>query len=161
MKKLLTNWTITLLAITAFGLTACSNDDKDELIPEGYYIDILGEICILFISDDQYPVAGMDVIKIPDGAYDPEDCHWIWLEKAGLSDFRNNVVQYLGGMAGSENTWVAEFASEEPEGHPGRIHRRHIYRVIGNDLYDMWFELNWITREEAEELAKLIQFSEE
>ncbi|MBP3466800.1 MAG: hypothetical protein J6K01_04215 [Paludibacteraceae bacterium] len=39
MKKLLTNWTITLLAITAFGLTACSNDDKDELIPEGTYID--------------------------------------------------------------------------------------------------------------------------
>lgn len=39
MKKLLTNWTITLLAITAFGLTACSNDDKDELIPEGYYIE--------------------------------------------------------------------------------------------------------------------------
>ncbi|MBR6077424.1 MAG: hypothetical protein IKP63_03630 [Paludibacteraceae bacterium] len=39
MKNLLTNWTITLLAITAFGLTACSNDDKDELIPEGTYID--------------------------------------------------------------------------------------------------------------------------
>ena len=130
-------------------------------VPEGYYIDILGERCILFISDDQYPVAGMDVIKIPDGAYDPEDRHWIWLEKAGLSDFRNNVVQYLGGMTGSENTWVAEFASEEPEGHPGRIHRRHIYRVIGNDLYDMWFELHWITQDEAEELSKVIQFVEE
>ena len=59
-------------------------------------------------------------------------------------------------MTGSDNTWIAEFAGNDPE-----IHRQHIYRVIGNDLYDMWFELNWITREEAEELAKVIQFTKE
>lgn len=137
-----------------------SQDAAYELLdaPEGYHIDILDERCILFISDDQYPVAGMDVIKIPDGAYDPDDPHWIWLEKARLSDFRSDVVQYLGGLTEGDHSWVAEFASEEPEGHPGRIHRRHIYRVIGNDLYDMWFELHWITREDAEELTKVIQF---
>lgn len=129
-------------------------------LPDGYYADILGERCVLILKD-QYPVAGMDVIKIQDGAYDPDDSHWIWLEKAGLSDFQNNVVQYLGGMTGVENTWIAEFASEEPEGHPGRIHRLHIYRVIGNDLYDMWFELNFLTRDEAETLSKVIQFVEE
>lgn len=141
-----------------------SEDAVYELLdlPEGYTVDILDERCIL-IFKDQCPVAGLSVIKNPDGAYDPDDSHWTWMEKAGLSDFNSTnrkVVQYLGGMIGSENTWIAEFASEEPEGDPVRIHRQHIYRVIENDLYDMWFELNWITREEADELAKVIRFVE-
>ena len=130
-------------------------------LPEGYSVDILGERCILIIRDAQHPVAGMDIMQIPDGVYDPEDRHWIWLEKAGLSDFQSEVVQYLGGMTGSDNTWIAEFASEEPEEHPWRIHRLHIYRVIGNDLYDLWFDLHLFTRDEADELAKIIQFTEE
>ena len=129
-------------------------------LPDGYSADILGERCILILKD-QYPVAGMDVLKIPDGAYDPDDPHWIWLEKARLSDFGSNIVQYLGGITGTEDTWVAEFANEEPEGALGRIHRMHIYRVIENDLYDMWFELNSLTRDEAWTLSKVIQFAEE
>lgn len=131
-------------------------------LPDGYDADIMGDGFIL-IFKDQLPVAGVSVIKIPDGAYDPDDAHWTWLEKAELSDFNSTnrkVVQFLGGMTGADNTWIAEFASEEPEGDPWRIHRQHIYRVIGNDLYDVWFELNWITREEAEELAEAIQFTE-
>lgn len=129
-------------------------------LPDGYDADILGERCILILKN-QNPVAGMDVINIPEGVYDPNDPHWIWLERAGLSDFGNSIVQYLGGMTGSDSTWVAEFASEEPEGHPGRIHRRHIYRVIRNDLYDIWFELKWITREEAEILSNVFLFTDE
>jgi len=124
-------------------------------LPEGYTVYILDERCIQFFND-KYPIGGLDVIKIPDGAYDPDDAHWIWLEKAGISDFNSanrKVVQYLGGMTGSDNTWIAEFAGNDPE-----IHRQHIYRVIGNDLYDMWFELNWITREEAVKLSKVIRF---
>ena len=137
-----------------------SQDAPYELLdlPEGYTVYILDERCIQFFND-KYPVGGLDVIKIPDGAYDPDDAHWIWLEKAGISDFNSanrKVVQYLGGMTGSDNTWIAEFAGEDPE-----IHRQHIYRVIGNDLYDLWFELHLITREEAEELAKEIQCSKE
>ncbi len=142
---------------------AIPQDAPYELLdlPEGYTIDILDERCIIFIRDAQHPVAGMDIIKIPDGAYDPDDPHWIWLENARLSDFRSEAVQYLGGMTDGDHCWVAEFANEEPEGHPWRVHRRHIYRVIGNDLYDMWFDLHWITREEAEELSKVIQFTAE
>lgn len=137
-----------------------SQDAPYELLdlPEGYTVYFLDERCIQFFND-KYPVGGLDVIKIPDGAYDPDDAHWIWLKKAGISDFNSanrKVVQYLGGMTGSDNTWIAEFSGNDPE-----IHRQHIYRVIGNDLYDMWFELNWITREEAEELAKAIQFTQE
>ena len=129
-------------------------------LPEGYSLDILSERCMIFIRDNQHPVAGMDVIKIPDGAYDPDDPHWIWLEKARLSDFQNSeFIQYLGGMTYGDLGWVAEFANEEPEGHPWRVHRRHIYRVIGSDLYDIWFDLHWITRDEAEDLSKVIQFS--
>ena len=141
-----------------------SQDAPYELLdlPEGYTADILSERCIILIRDMQHPVAGMDVLKIPDGVYDPEDPHWIWLEKSGLSDFRNSeFMQHLGGMTYSDRGWVAEFATEEPEGHPWRIHRRHIYRVIGNDLYDMWFDLHLLTRDEAVELAKVIQFTEE
>ena len=138
-----------------------SQDAPYELLdlPEGYTFYILGERCIQLVRNNQHPVAGLDVIKIPDGAYDPDDAHWIWLEKSGISDFNSTnrkVVQYLGGMTGSDNTWIAEFAGQDPE-----IHRQHIYRVIGNDLYDLWFDLNLITREEAEELAKVIQFSKE
>lgn len=137
-----------------------SQDAPYELLdlPEGYTIYILDERCIQFFND-KYPVGGLDVIKIPDGTYDPDDAHWIWLEKAGISDFNSTnrkVVQYLGGIPGSDNTWIAEFAGNDPE-----IHRQHIYRVIGKDLYDLWFELNWITREEAEMLAKAVQFTEE
>ncbi len=138
-----------------------SQDAPYELLdlPEGYTFYILGERCIQLVRNNRHPVAGLDVIKIPDGAYDPDDAHWIWLEKAGISDFNSTnrkVVQYLGGMTGSDNTWIAEFAGQDPE-----IHRQHIYRVIGNDLYDLWFDLHLITREEAEELAKVIQFSKE
>ena len=131
-------------------------------LPDGYVADILGDGYIL-IFKDQFPVAGVSVIKIPDGAYDPDDSHWTWLERAGLSDFNSNnrkLVQYLGGMTGSDNTWIAEFASEEPEGDPWRIHRQHIYRVIENDLYDLWFDLSVLTRDEAEALSQVIQFAE-
>jgi hypothetical protein len=138
-----------------------SQDVPYELLdlPEGYTFYILDERCILLVRNNQHPVAGMDVLKIPDGAYDSDDSHWIWLEKAGLSDFNSTnrkLVQYLGGMTGSDNTWIAEFAGNDPE-----IHRQHIYRVIGNDLYDLWFDLCLLTREEAEELAKAVQFAEE
>lgn len=129
-------------------------------LPNGYVIDVLSERCILFLKD-QHPVSGLDIIKIPDNTYDPSDLHWIWLENAELSDFRSEVVQYLGGMTDGDDGWIAEFASEEPEGHPGRIHRRHVYHVIGNNLYDMWFELSLLTEEEAEKLAKVLQFTEE
>ena len=130
-------------------------------LPEGYFVDILSERCILFIREDQYPVAGLDIIQMPESVYDPGDSHWIWLEKAGLSDFRSEVLQYLGGMTDGDHGWVAEFASEEPEGHPGRIHRRHSYRVIGSDLYDFWFEMHWLTQEEAETLSKAVRFLEQ
>ena len=142
-----------------------SQDAPYELLelPEGYSLDI-SERYIQFIRNNQHVTAELVILKIPDGIYDPDDPHWTWLEKAELSDFNSTnrkVVQYQGGMTGSDDTWIAEFASEEPEGHPWRIHRRHIYRVIGNDLYDFWFDLHLITREEAEELAKVIQFTEE
>ncbi len=141
-----------------------SQDAPYELLelPEGYTLDILSERYILFIRNNQHVAAELAVIKIPDGAYDPDDPDWSWLEKAGLSDFKNpEFVQYLGGKVYDDDGWVAEFATEEPEGHPWRIHRLHIYRVIGNDLYDFLFNLQLITRDEAEMLSKVVQFAED
>lgn len=125
-------------------------------LPDGYTHYILDERCIQFIRDNRDVVAGLDLIRIPDGVYDPEDPHWTWLKKSELSDFRSTVVQYQGGVLGEDNSYVAEFTCEDL-----RIHRRHVYRVLGNDLYDFWFELQWLTNEEAKALEIAVQFTAE
>ena len=124
-------------------------------LPEGYICDILGPECILFF-DGNKPVGGMDVFTLPEGVYDPEDHQWIWLETLGRGDFKSMGLQYLGGAEDDDGSWVAEFVSDEP----GRVHRRHVYRVIGNVLYDIWLEMTLLTEAEMETLLNIIQFKE-
>jgi hypothetical protein len=102
----------------------------------------------------------MDVFTLPEGVYDPEDRQWVWLEKLGRGDFKSMGLQYLGGVEADDGSWVAEFVSEEPEGQPGYVRRRHVYRVIGKDLYDIWLEMTFLTEAEAETLLNVIQFKE-
>lgn len=128
-------------------------------LPEGYICDMLDPKCILFF-DGNKPVGGMDVFTLPEGVYDPEDRQWVWLETLGRGDFRSMGLQYLGGAEAEDGSWVAEFVSEEPEGQPGHIRRRHVYRVIGNDLYDIWLEMQLLTEAEMETLLNVIQFQE-
>ena len=128
-------------------------------LPEGYVCDMLDPKCILFF-DGNKPVGGMDVFTLPEGVYDPEDRQWVWLETLGRGDFRSMGLQYLGGAEAEDGSWVAEFVSEEPEGQPGHIRRRHVYRVIGNDLYDIWLEMQLLTEAEMETLLNVIQFQE-
>ena len=124
-------------------------------LPEGYICDMLDPNCILFFNGNK-PVGGMDVFTLPEGVYDPEDRQWIWLETLGRGDFKSMGLQYLGGAEADDGSWVAEFVSEEP----GRVHRRHVYRVIGNELYDIWLEMTLLTEGEMETLLNAIRFKE-
>lgn len=126
-------------------------------LPEGYICDILDPECVLFF-DGNKPVGGMDVFTLPEGVYDPEDRQWVWLETLGWGDFQSMGLQYLGGEETEDGSWVAEFVSEEPEGQIGHVHRRHVYRVIGNELYDIWLEMTFLTEAEMDTLLKAIQF---
>ena len=128
-------------------------------LPEGYLCDMLDPECILFF-DGNKPVGGMDVFTLPEGVYDPEDRQWIWLETLGRGDFKSMGLTYLGGAEADDGSWVAEFVSEEPEGQIGHIHRRHVYRVIENKLYDIWLEMTFLTEAEMETLLNVIQFKE-
>jgi hypothetical protein len=128
-------------------------------LPEGYSCDMLDPRCILFF-DGNKPVGGMDVFTLPEGVYDPEDHQWVWLETLGRGDFKSMGLQYLGGAEADDGSWMAEFVSEEPEGQPGHIRRRHVYRVIGKELYDIWLELTLLTEWEMETLLNVIQFKE-
>ena len=128
-------------------------------LPEGYICDILDPKCILFF-DGNKPVGGMDVFTLPEGVYDPEDRQWVWLEKLGRGDFKSMGLQYLGGVEADDGSWVAEFVSEEPEGQPGYVRRRHVYRVIGRALYDIWLEMTFLTEAEVETLLNAIQFKQ-
>ena len=128
-------------------------------LPEGYICDILDPECVLFF-DGNKPVGGMDVSTLPEGVYDPEDHQWTWLETLGWGDFKSMGLYYLGGAEADDGSWVAEFVSEEPEGQIGHVHRRHVYRVIENKLYDIWLEMTFLTEAEMETLLNVIQFQE-
>lgn len=126
-------------------------------LPEGYSYDVLGEKCILFI-DKYNVVGGIDVFDIPEGVYDPNDKAWLWLEEMGMSDFENPELCYIGGMTSGNYGWVAEFASDVPDGTPRTEHRRHWYRVVGNELYDIWVDLMLLTHDEAEDFLWAVKF---
>ena len=128
-------------------------------LPEGYICDILGPQCILFFNGNK-TVAGMDIFTLPEGVYDLEDRQWLWLETLGRGDFQSMSLQYLGGVEAEDGSWVADFVSEEPEGQPGHVHLRHVYRVIGNDLYDFWMEMTLLSEAEMDTLLGVIQFKE-
>lgn len=129
-------------------------------LPEGYAYDVLGEKCILFI--DKYNiVGGIDVFDIPEGVYDPNDKAWLWLEEMGMSDFENPELCYIGGITSGDYGWVAEFASDVPEGTPRTEYRRHWYRVVGNELYDIWLDLMLLTHDEAEAFLWAVKFMDD
>lgn len=128
-------------------------------MPEGYTFDVLGSSCVLFIRGNDI-VGGVDVLTIPDGVYDPTDTGWFWLEKMGMSDFENPELCYMGSMSSGDNGWLAEFASDVPEGTPVTQHRRHIYRVVGDKLCDIWLDMIFLNYNEAEDLSSSVRFAD-
>ena len=125
-------------------------------LPDGYTRDFLSSDCALIIRKD-FVVAGVNVFPIPQDVYDPIDKSFQWLEKMGLADFEDPELCYMGGITSGDNGWAAEFASDVPDGTPARVHRRHTYRVIGSNLYDIWTDLTLLDYHEAQEITAAVQ----
>jgi len=126
-------------------------------LPDGISFDILGKNSVLFV-DDKNVYGGVDIFTIPEGVYDPVDTSWFWLEKMGLPDFENPELSYIGSMTAGDNGWLAEFASDVPEGTPKTVHRRHYYRVVGDQLCDIWMDMMLLDYMQAEDISRAISF---
>jgi hypothetical protein len=61
-----------------------------------------------------------------------------------------------GGMTAGDNGWLAEFASDVPSGTPVDVHRRHNFYVVGNTLYDVWFDMLSISNETQQALLSAV-----
>lgn len=128
-------------------------------LPDDYTLDVLGSSCVLFIRGNDI-VGGVDILDIPEGLYDPTDTAWFWLEKMGMSDFGNPELCYIGGMTSGDYGWLAEFASDVPEGTPVTQHRRHIYRVVGDRLCDIWLDMMLLNYEQANDISNAVRFAD-
>jgi len=125
------------------------------LLPDGYHVGYDRDRNIVFAWGSN-AVGGVTEYPIPEGVYDPYDKSFFWLEEMGIPDFEDDSLIYTGGMTAGDNGWLAEFASDVPSGTPVTVHRRHTYYVVGNILYDVWFDMMQISRDTAFELAAAV-----
>ena len=129
-------------------------------LPSGVSYDTPSEKYLLFLRAGNV-VGGVDLFAIPEGVYDPDDKSFFWLENMGMLDFEDPTLCYIGGMTSGDSGWLAEFASDVPEGTPRTVHRRHIYRVVGNQLCDIWLDMLLLSYKEAEEIASAVRFTDQ
>jgi len=125
------------------------------LLRDGYHVGYDRDRNIVFAWGSN-AVGGVTEYPIPEGVYDPYDKSFFWLEEMGIPDFEDDSLIYTGGMTAGDNGWLAEFASDVPSGTPVTVHRRHTYYVVGNILYDVWFDMMQISRDTAFELAAAV-----
>ena len=125
------------------------------LLPDGYNVGYDREKNLIFAWGSN-AVGGVMEYPIPEGVYDPYDRSFFWLEEMGIPDYEDKSLVYTGGMTAGDNGWVAEFASDVPSGTPVTVHRRHTFYVVGNRLYDVWFDLMRISRDTAQKLASAV-----
>lgn len=130
-----------------------------QQLPEGVTYDILGDNCVLFISG-RFVVGGVDVFPIPDGMYDPNDKGWFWLERMGLADFEDDTLRYTGGMTSGDTGWIAEFESDVTDPVFKTVHNRHVYRVVGDQLFDIWTDMMILTPEEANAVSGAVRIAQ-
>ena len=136
--------------VTAAGVTPVQVDD----LPDGYNYGFDGDQNIVFAWGDS-AVGGVKSYPIPAGLYDPEDGVFHWLEEIGIPDYEDPNLIYLGGITSGDNGWAAEFADELDEG-KRTVYRRHTFLVVGDTLYDIWFDMLKISFENASEIRKAV-----
>lgn len=124
-------------------------------LPTGfsYAQDESGSIRILKATDT---VGGIVGYPIPEGVYDPNDNHFIWLEDVGIPDFEDSSLAYMGGMTGINGSWCAEFASDVPDGVEPTVKRRHNFIVAEGTVYDIWFDMLLIDFNDQQECLRAI-----
>ena len=126
-------------------------------LPGGYSYTAEADGSIRF-TDGANTVGGVIGYLIPEGVYDPYDGVFLWLEDVGIPDFEDTSLAYLGGISDFQGGWSAEFASDVPEGVEPTVHRRHTFTVVGNRVYDAWFDMTLLDYNTQQELKDSVQF---
>lgn len=123
-------------------------------LPDGYNYGFDGDQNIVFAWGDS-AVGGVKSYPIPVGLYDPEDEAFLWLEEMGIPDYEDPNLTFLGGITSGDNGWAAEFA-DAADGAKRKVHRRHTFQVVGDTLYDIWFDMLKISFDNASEIRKAV-----
>lgn len=126
-------------------------------LPDGYSYTAEADGSIRF-TDGANTVGGVIGYLIPEGVYDPYDGVFLWLEDVGIPDFEDTSLAYMGGISDFQGGWSAEFASDVPEGVEPTVHRRHTFTVVGNRVYDAWFDMTLLDYNAQQELKDSVQF---
>lgn len=126
-------------------------------LPDGYSYTAEADGSIRF-TDGANTVGGVIGYPIPEGVYDPYDGVFLWLEDVGIPDFEDTSLAYMGGISDFQGGWSAEFASDVPEGVEPTVHRRHTFTVVGNRVYDAWFDMTLLDYNAQQELKDSVQF---
>ena len=128
-------------------------------LPSGYSRIFNEDGGIFFIRKDAI-VGGADAYAVPMELYDPEDTVFLWLEKAGISDFGDSSLVYSGGITGSGGGWAAQFASDVPQGEEPAVERYHYFRVVGDKVYDIWYDMLQLEHSEGLDLIHSVDLPE-
>ena len=123
-------------------------------LPEGYYYEIDQNQNIIF-TDGLQTVGGITSYPIPDGIYDPEDESFNWLKKMVIPDYEDPNLYYLAGITSGNDGWAADFADELDEA-KRTVYRHHTFQVVGDTLYDIWFDRLKISFDDDHEIRKVI-----
>lgn len=120
--------------------TAVSKQVSVE-VPQGYtYHADTGHITR---DSDGKLVGGLEIYRIPEGVYDPEDGKYLWLYMVGIPDLDADLAGELyceGGITGfsSEKMWIMEFTNNSADAEKKTVHRRHYFYVVNDHVYDVW-----------------------
>lgn len=141
-------------------LKASSEFDVEvEALPAGYYVSTGerdGRQELLF-TDGTDTVGGVTQYPIPAGIYDPNDPYFVWLEeKMDIPDFEDAALCYMGGTTAPDGGWLAEFASDVPPGTEVTVDRRHHFYVVGDVVYDIWFDMLKVDFAVSEDIRKAV-----
>ncbi len=134
-------------------------DVEISALPSGYSRIFNEDGGIFFIRKDAI-VGGADAYAVPMELYDPEDTVFLWLEKAGISDFGDSSLVYSGGITGSGGGWAAQFASDVPQGEEPAVERYHYFRVVGDKVYDIWYDMLQLEHSEGLDLIHSVDLPE-
>ncbi len=134
-------------------------DVEISALPSGYSRIFNEDGGIFFVRKDAI-VGGVDAYAVPMELYDPEDTAFFWLEKAGISDFGDSSLFYSGGITGFDGGWSADFVSDVPQGVEPTVKRSHHFQVVGDKVYDIWYDVLQLDHEEGVDLFRSVDLPE-
>lgn len=148
------------LASDVWVTAAAPTSIKIDELPQGYNYGFDKDQNIVFAWGG-HVVGGVITYSIPDGLYDPQDKTYHWLEEMGIPDFEDPDLIYLGGMTDGDNGWSADFSDDARNEANRTVDRHHTFRVVGDTLYDIWFDQQNISWESMQEVVSAISLPEE